>query len=198
MKLFKLSVSLLFMGLISLSAISQKIKLIEGDLSPLKGETSIMVKFTYDNMSVGKFDKEADYVAKKTQEYNKKEPGKGDACAKSWVNDREREFQPKFIELFEKEGGLAVSGKKPAKYTIIFKTTATDPGYNIGISRGSAYINAEAWIVETGSEKVIAKISLEKVPGRSYGGYDFDTGGRIAECYADAGKHLAKFIKKNS
>ena len=65
MKLLKTGVSLLFMGFISLSAIAQKIKLIDGDLSPLKGETSIMAKFTYDNMSVGKFPKEADYVAKR-------------------------------------------------------------------------------------------------------------------------------------
>jgi len=198
MKLLKLSSSLLLMALISLSASAQKIKLIEGDLSPLKGETTLGAKFTYDNMSVGKFDKEADYVAKKTDEYNKKEPGRGDSWAKSWVGDRERSFEPKFVELFEKETEMTVSRKKPAKYTLIFKTTYTDPGYNIGIMRGSAYINAEIWIVETASEKTIAKISLQKAPGRSYGGYDFDTGGRIAECYADAGKYVGKFIKKKS
>lgn len=186
------------MGLISVSASAQKIKLIEGDLSPLQGETTISTKFTYDNMSVGKYDKESDYIAKKTEEYNKKEPGRGDTWAKSWVSDRERTFEPKFIELFERETAMTVSKKKPAKYTLIFKTLSTEPGYNVGIMRGNAYINAEIWIVETATDKTIAKISLQKAPGRSYGGYDFDTGGRIAECYADAGKYVGKFIKKKS
>jgi hypothetical protein len=66
------------------------------------------------------------------------------------------------------------------------------------VTRKNATINAEAWIVETASQKVIAKISVEKVPGRTFGGNDYDTGIRITECYADAGKHLGKFIKKNS
>lgn len=199
MNFLKSSISFLFLGLISASAIAQKIKLIEGDLSPLKGETSVITEFTYDNMSVGKYDKEADYVAKKTEEYNKKEAGRGDSWAKSWVNDRTASFEPKFNQLFEKASEMAVTkNAKSAKYTIIFKTNSTEPGYNVGIMRGNAYINAEAWIVETAGKKVIAKISVLKVPGRTFGGYDFDTGGRIAECYADAGKSLGKFIKKKS
>lgn len=196
MKLLKLSSSLFFLGMISLSSMAQKIKLIEGDLAPLKGETSIAAKFTYDHMRVGKYDKEEDYVAKKTADYNKKEPGRGDNWAKSWASDRERMFEPKFIELFEKETEMTV--KKEAKYTLIFKTIFTEPGYNVPmISHENARIDAEVWIVETGNEKVIAKISVEKAPGRSYGGSDYDTGVRIAEAYADAGKYLGKFLKKN-
>lgn len=90
---------------------------------------------------------------------------------------------------------MTVSRKKPAKYTLVFKTTFIEPGWNVGIPRKNAMINAEAWIVETANEKVIAKIR-RKVPGHTFGGYDFDTGVRIAECYADAGKHLGKFIKE--
>ena len=57
--------------------------------------------------------------------------------------------------------------------------------------------DGEAWIVETADKsKVIAKISIQKAPGRTFGGYDFDTGERIAESYADAGKALGKFIRK--
>jgi len=186
------------MGLISVSSMAQRIKLIEGDLSPLKGETALGVKFLYENMKVGKFDQESDFVAKKTEEYNKKEPGKGDRWAKDWVRDREAQYEPKFVELFEKETEMTISRKKPAKYTLVFKTTFIEPGWNVGITRKNAMINAEAWIVETANEKVIAKISVEKVPGHTFGGYDFDTGVRIAECYADAGKHLGKFIKKKS
>lgn len=196
MKQLNRSIAFLMVAFFSVSASAQKIKLIEGDLAPLAGQTSINVKFIYDGMSVGKFDKESDYVAKKVEDYNKKEPGRGDNWAKSWVADREREFEPKFQELFDNNGNISISRKKPAKYTLIFKTLFTEPGYNVVISRKNASINAEVWIVETGKEAAIAKISVTKAPGRTFGGYDYDTGGRISECYAISGRELAQFIKK--
>jgi hypothetical protein len=45
---------------------------------------------------------------------------------------------------------------------------------------------------------VVAKVSIQKAPGRSFFGSDYDTGERIAESYADAGKGLGKFIKSKS
>ncbi|MCW3093604.1 MAG: hypothetical protein JWP81_4673 [Ferruginibacter sp.] len=174
---------------------AQKLKVTEGDLSSVKNETSINFDFTYDNMAVGKFDTEKEYLEKKTEEYNKKEPGRGDNWAKSWVSDRQARFEPKFIELFTKASGMSES--KTAKYTIIFKTKFTEPGFNIGIVRKNAKVNADAIIVETANKsKVIAIISVENALGRTFGGYDFDTGERIAEAYADAGKALGKYVKK--
>lgn len=198
MKILKLSFSLLILAFFAVSASAQKIKLIEGDLAPLAGASSINVQFVYDGMRVGKFDRESDYIAKKVEDYNKKEPGRGDNWAKSWVADRERSFEPRFEELFDKSGDITISRKKPAKYTLVFKTLFTEPGYNVVVTRKNAVINAEAWIVETGKDRVIAKISITKAPGRTFGGYDYDTGVRIAECYAVSGKKLAKFIKSKA
>ena len=104
----------------SMAIQAQRLKLQEGDLAALKTETSINFEFTYDNMSVGKFDTEKEYLEKKTAEYNKKEAGRGDNWAKSWAADRQSRFEPKFRELFTKESGMSES--KTAKYTIIFKT----------------------------------------------------------------------------
>lgn len=183
-------------SLLSISMVlqAQKLKLTEGDLSSLKDETSINFEFTYDNMSVGKFDTEKEYVEKKTEEYNKKETGRGDNWAKNWVSDRQARYEPKFIELFTKASGMPES--KSAKYTIIFKTKFTEPGFNIGIVRKNAKIDGEAVIVETANKKkVIAVISVDNALGRTFGGYDFDTGLRIGEAYADAGKALGKYMK---
>jgi hypothetical protein len=175
---------------------AQKLKITEGDLSALKGEKSLNADFTYENISVGKFKNEQDYIAKKTEDYNKKEAGKGDHWAKEWIEDRKNRFEPKFTELFEKYSDLSVTGaKKDAKYTLVYKTTTMEPGFNIGISRKNAEIDAEAWIIETASNKVMAKISVQNAKGRDFWGADFDTGARLAECYADAGKALGKFIK---
>ena len=117
-------------------------------------------------MSVGKYKKEEDYIDAKKAEYNKKEPGRGDNWAKSWVKDRESRFEPDFIKLFSENSGMEVSDK--GKYTLIFHTTSTEPGYNIAISRKNAYIDAEVLIVETANRSnVIAKLSLDNAPGRT-------------------------------
>ena len=176
---------------------AQKINIIEGDLSALKSEKNINVEFTYENMSVGKFKTEAEYVAKKTEEYNKKEPGKGDKWAQDWVSDRTGNFDRKFNELFEKHSNLVVTGaKKGAKYTLVYKTTFIEPGYNIYITRKNAETDAEVWIVEAANpSKVIAKLEVNHAKGRTFGGNDYASGERIGECYADAGKYLGKFIK---
>jgi hypothetical protein len=181
--------------LISQSIKAQHIKLMEGNLAPLRSESSIVLQFAYDNMRVGKYDKEDDYVNAKKDEYNRKDPGRGDNWAKNWVADRKGRFEPKFTELFEKHSGLSSSNK--AKYTLIFKTIFTEPGYNIGIMKNNAEIDAEIWIVETANpSNVIAKISLRNAPGRTYTGNDYDSGERISESYAVAGKNLGKFVKK--
>ena len=180
---------------ISMNASAQRLKLLEGDVSALKSETSINFEFTYDNMKVGKYDNESEYVADKTADYNKKEPGKGDTWAKSWVSDRQGRYEPRFIESFLAPTKMTQSAN--AKYTLIFKTTSTEPGFNIGVMRRNAEINGEAWIVETANrDKVIAKISVSRAPGGVFGGFDFDTGLRLTESYATAGKSLGKFVKK--
>jgi hypothetical protein len=194
MKLINKFIALLTLVFFSLNATAQHIRTREGDIADLKNETSINVEFRYDSMSVGKFDKESDYIEKKKAEYNTKEPGRGDEWAKSWVSDRKREFEPKFIELFEKTSNMLV--KKDAKYTLIFHTTSTEPGYNIYVTRKNAKIDAQVTIVLTADRsKKIAVISVDDAPGRTFSGNDYATGDRILECYAVSGKKLAKFIK---
>jgi hypothetical protein len=194
MKRLKSALLLCLMAGLSLSVLAQKIKKKEGSLDVLKNETSINVEFTYDDLSVGKYKKEQDYIDAKTAEYNKKEPGRGDNWAKSWIADRENRYEPDFIKLFTENSGMSVSDK--GKYTLIFHTTSIEPGFNIGITRKNAYIDAEVLIVETANKSnVIAKISVDNSPGRTAFGYDYDTGERISEAYAKAGKSLGKYIK---
>lgn len=193
----KINKWLLFAALI-LGAVSvlsaQKVKLIDGDLSPLKSEKSIVLAFSYDPMKVGKFDTDADYVSSRKQDLNSKEPGRGDTWANSWVADRASRFEPKFTELYEKYSVLAPA--RQAKYTLIFKTTFTEPGWNVGVMKKSALIDGEVWIVETANkDHAIAKISVMKAPGRTFWGSDYDTGVRIEEAYAAAGKAVGKFLK---
>ena len=179
------------------SSNAQKVKLVEGNLSALNGPTELNIQYDYSQMGVGKFKDEKDYLSKKSEEYNKKEDGKGDKWVQDWKNDRKERFEPKFEGLFNKSSKYKVGKAPNAKYTMIVKTTFTEPGYNVYVTRKNAMINAEAWIVETANpSKVIAKYTIMKSPGRTFGGYDFDTGVRIQEAYAAAGKALGKSMKK--
>ena len=189
--------NVLFIALLcySMAGYGQKIKVLEGDLSPLKGQTAVKTEFTYDNMSVGKFPKEADYIAQKKTDLDKKEPGRGDKWEQTWVSDRQERFEPQFRELFSKYSGISTTGED-SPYTLIFKTLKTEPGWNIGITRAPAFIDAEAWVVDTKDPaKVLAKISITKAPGRDAMGYDYETGARLQEAYAKSGKELGAFIK---
>lgn len=194
------TLSLALMLLIgNLSVTAQRIKVQDGDPSVIKTESSINIEFTYDKVSVGKYSNEKDYISKKTEEYNSKDPGRGDIWAKNWINDRQARYEPKFIDLFTITSHVTIS--KNAKYTLIFKTKSIEPGYNIGGGmigfggRKNAEIDAEVWIVETNNrDKKLAVMTVENAPGGTWGGYDYDTGTRIAESYAISGKKLAKFI----
>jgi len=192
----KKALLILLVGLTSASY-AQKIKLVEGDLSVLKGQKGLKTIFSYDDMSVGKFPKEADYIAKKKSEYNEKEAGSGDKWENTWVNDRKERFEPQFRELFSNYSEMSTV-QEDAPYTLIFKTTKTEPGWNVGVARSPAYIDGEAWIVKSDSpDKAVARITITKAPGRDVFGYDYETGARLQESYAKAGKELGAFIKKN-
>jgi hypothetical protein len=201
-KIIRLSGYLLLLFLFT-EATAQKISVASGSFDALKGTETINVTYNYDQMGVGKFDNEIDYINKKVDEYNKKEPGTGDKWKESWYADRESHFHPRFEEEFNnmctsKNAGLSINNSVPAKYTLEVKTTFTEPGYNIGISRMNAYIDLEVFLLETGNPgTVLAKMMVKNSPGRDAMGYDFDTGYRIQEAYAKGGKEIAYYIWKN-
>jgi len=180
----------------SITAQAQKVKLLDGSLDAIKSEEKLNLEYDYSDMGVGKFESEADYLAKKKADYDKKEPGRGEQWESSWKADRKNRFQPQFEELFSKHSGMTAGNIPTAKYTLIFKTTYTEPGYNVYVTRKNAEIDGEALLVETADKsKVIARMSVLNCPGRTFGGNDYDTGERIQEAYAVAGKGLGKFFK---
>jgi hypothetical protein len=180
----------------SSTAFAQKVKLVEGSLTSLKGQKEISTKFTYDNMIVGKDFTEEAYIKRKKGDYNEKEPGRGDLWEKAWVADRKERFEPQFIELFEKHSSMTTKSAD-AKYTLVFHTTRTEPGWNVGVMRAPARIDGEVLIVETANpSNVIAEMSVVNAPGRDAMGFDFETGYRIQEAYAKSGKEVAKLLVK--
>jgi len=212
MKRLKHLILLSFILLVADKGFSQKVKLEEGDLSALKSEKTLAFAFSYDSMMIGAGkgsgrppgpphpghshgqQTEAEYVAKHTEDYNKKSPGKGDEWAKAWKDDREALYEPAFTKEFEKYGSLQPDPK--SKYTLIFKTTNTEPGFNVGFMRHNAEVSGVAWIVETANKShVIAKISVINAPGGNFFENDYATDERIATAYSEAGRGLGYYIK---
>ena len=201
MKNTKISLLLIFVSL-TVFSFGQKVVSVEGNCDFIKGEKEIKIVYDYSEMSVGKFNSEEDYVNEKVAEGNKKEAGKGDKWKDSWYGSRERVYHVKFETLFNK--GLAkrgITGSQDAdgaKYTLIVKTTFTEPGFNVGVMKRPSAINVEYIFVETGTENVIAKFTQEGIPGSQAAGFDYDTSTRISESYAKAGKMLAAYIYKKT
>lgn len=196
---FKLFLSACLIFLFSGFSYSQKIKQ-KGDLSALKNAKKIELVFTYDNMRVGKYEDESVYVEERVQKRNEKEPGSGDKWRDAWFNDREERFEPQFHELFnnyiEKSGIKASEEYSDATVKAIIHTTFTEPGFNVGVVRKSASIDAEIIFIDKKTGKEIGRLIITKVPGRDAFGYDFDTGLRIQEAYAMLGKSSGKYIYK--
>lgn len=192
----KLYVLALLCAFVTSGVYAQKIKVLDGSLDALKGIDKLNLEYDYSKMGVGKFATEKEYLDRKKKDYNEKEAGRGDEWVRSWEADRANKFQPQFEELFGKHSGITAGDIPNAKYTLIFKTTYTEPGYNIYVSRKNAEIDGEAIIVETANRSnVIARLSVLNNPGRTFGGNDYDTGTRIQESYAVAGKGLGKYLK---
>ena len=201
MKTLKIALAtLLVLGITTVQA--QKIKVTQGDLSFLKGQSEVLLEYDYSEMSVGKFDKEEDYVNKKVAEYNEAEAGRGDTWKDNWEGDREGRYHPKFEELlnnYTKKADCNFDQTNiKAKYTMILKTTFTEPGFNIGIVKKDAMIHVEVKFVETANnENVLTVITMTNVPGRGMGN-DYDAGYRIQESYAKCGKSLGAFLVKKA
>lgn len=176
--------------------LAQRIKVESGDLSFLKNIKTFKVSYDFTGMKVGK-KTEDEYLNDKAARYDKDEPGRGGKFKESWFRDRETRFYPKFEELFNEHGskaGLKIS-RTEGEGEMVVHTTFTEPGYNVGVSRMNASINLMVHFKKDGTE--LAKVSVTGAPGQTFGGYDFDTGVRIAEAYAKAGKELAQFLSKS-
>ena len=74
-------------------------------------------------------------------------------------------------------------------------TTFFEPGWHAGVLRRPALLNLEVTFTKAGEELVM--ITILKCSGSDAMVSDFDTGYRINEGYAKAGKSLGKYLMKN-
>ena len=182
---------------------AQKMKVSDGKFKNLKGIPTYNLEFDYADVQIPKYDSEEEFLEDKMAKREEKEAGTGEKFKKSWFADRAEKYEPKFIESFNKRfEATEVRVDKDfaaAKYTIKIHTVRMYAGYNVGVVRRNAEIDAIITIYETENpSNVLLTGKYSKVQGNGAMGYDFDSGYRISECYAKLAKNIAKGIKKVS
>ncbi|GEP49804.1 hypothetical protein FNO01nite_04760 [Flavobacterium noncentrifugens] len=192
--------TVLLLLLVSSAAIAQKMKVVSGDFKNLKGISEYDVAFDYTGLTVDKFKTEDEFLADKMKK--REEKGKDEDFKTSWFADREKRYEPKFIESFNKrfDGTVKIDkGLKSAKYKMTVKTTWIHPGFNVGVARSNSKITAEITISDAANpSNVLLVVSYEKAEGAGAMGYDFDSGYRISESYAKLAKEFASDIKSKA
>ena len=177
-------------------ASADDIKLQSGNLSFLRGQATVCVKYVYDGMMVDNRTEE-DFIKFQTGEESKGGPGKAEDWLNHWKNDRAGRYQP----LFEKRINEALRKRAVefspnatgAKYTLVMKVVSIHPGWaGWGLIHDSSRIDAQATFVETAQpENVLAVITLKKVGGN---GFDYNFFGRLADAFGNCGKQLGHFL----
>src|SRR5690606_31196453 len=107
----------------------------------------------------------------------------------------------KFIESFNKrfDGEVRVAKDIDAEYTMKIHSTMMWAGYNVGIVRKNAKLEATVSVYKTSNpSEVLWSANYTKVEGSGAMGYDFDSGYRITEAYAKIAKEVAHNIKKKA
>jgi hypothetical protein len=195
----KKQILLLLAGILVFQLQAQKIKLTDGSLSQLKGQDQFDISFTYaKNLKVGKLSEEK-YIEKKMADAEEREPGTGEKWKSMWYEDRTVHFEPMFLELLNANSNDVIfrEGISGAQYMMVVNTVFIEPGFNVGVAKKNASIDLEIKIVPVDDQsKVLATIMIYGSPGRSWGYGDYDTGIRVGEAYAKAGKELGKFLVK--
>ncbi|SDG64713.1 hypothetical protein [Winogradskyella thalassocola] len=196
----KNKLSLVFIFLFSTLIYAQKLKIKEGSFKSLKDIKEYSLIFDYSNLEIPKFDSEEDFLKDKMDKREEKEAGSGEEFKKSWFEDRENRYEPKFIESFNKrfeDNTVNVNKRENSKYTMVVKTTLMYAGYNVGVWRQNAKIEATITIFESdNADKILFSGDYTKIEGNGAMGYDFNSGYRISEAYAKLAKEFAKNLKK--
>ena len=182
---------------LSLTVSAQKGDLKSGDWKAISGITTFDLEFEYGNVTVPDFDTEEDYIKQKMKEKNEDKPGEGEVWRKRYFADREEHFEPKFIESFNKRGDWK-TGKDldDAEHVIKVDVTMLSHGWNVGVMRKAARLDAVISVYKRGEDKPLLSAKYENVKGADAMGFDYGIHSRVAEGFAKLAKSFLADVKK--
>ncbi len=183
--------------LMTFTMVAQKGKVVQGKWKSLDGIEQFDLEFDYSNVKIPEFDKEEDYITQKMKEKDEDEPGQGEIWKQKYFADREDHFEPKFIESFNKRGDQKVSkSSDDSQYILKVIITNSYNGWNVGVMRKAARIDATIIIHKKEDDTPIFMVNYENVKGADAMGFDFESHIRVAEAYAKLAKSFMSDFKK--
>jgi hypothetical protein len=189
------AIMLIFGLLIGNSHTAKAQKIVSGDLSFLKKQTSINVVFDFTNFKLEK-ETEAEYLAREVADKNKKEAGSGDKFKENWIKDRD----VKFVEAFKKLLGerIDINVNDPnARYTLVVcNINLTNKGWGNKISGGHpASMTNDFKFVETANQNNV--VCLLHEDRTQYMAMTGTLSQKVQGCLEYSTAFLAKNMKKN-
>jgi hypothetical protein len=178
----------------------QDIRLTSGNLGSLKSESQFNLIYSYENMAVGEFSKEADYKDKKINEYNTKTPGKGDKWGVDWEDNKKNMWEPAFEMMFNKTLKKfkvnATPNNSQSKYTIVVHTVFLEIGFT-GWSYANKASEIHLEIAVYSNDNMDTPLATMTIRAQgSASDYSSTSGVRISSAYSLAGKGLGKLFLK--
>ena len=170
-------------------------EIVSGDLSFLKGQTSINVVFDFTEFKLEK-ETEAEFLAREVAEKNQKEAGSGDKFKENWISDRDLKFVAGFKKVLGERVSIPVTDPN-AKYTLVVcNINLTNKGWGKQITGGNpAEMIIDFKFVETANPSNVVCLLRE---GRTR--YMATTGTlsqKVQGCLEYCTSYLAKNMKKN-
>lgn len=195
-------VLLLSLMMVANVVLAQKVKVVSGNFSALKGQSEVNVVFDYSNLKLMKDNiTETEYIANRVKELNEKNKGNGEVWKKKWEGAKTGIWAPKFLEIanvVSKKSKTGISFQEDlnsAKYTLIVEAVWIFPGWDVYMMKQPAKVTTRIKLVETANKSnVLAELTSEDAPGDQWGN-NFSNESRIGEGFAKTAKTLvAKFI----
>lgn len=179
---------------------AQKMANEKGSLAVLKNETSVNIRFSYDNLKLMKEQlSEEQYVKERRKDLNEKDKGNGDVWVSKWQNAKDGIWEPKFVELLLKTVKTGVTfneGNEEAKYTLLVDAVWIYPGWDVYMMKQAAKVTTHIRLVETANPSVVLyETDAIEAPGDQFGS-NFSNESRIGEGFAKTAKTLGKTINK--
>ncbi|WP_136668450.1 hypothetical protein [Flavobacterium sp. H122] len=175
------------------SGYSQRFKILEGELENLKNINSFNAEFNYENIEVHGFKSEEEFLKEKMEKRNA-DPGKAEEFRANWFSNREKYYNPAFIDYFNKyfknqECKIASEAAHLMKVNLTWIYT----GYAVEPAKLSTVI--DFYDVNNPSKKLLS-IQFDKVIGLEKKMIAVNEHDRIIGAFEKLAKNLAIQLKR--
>jgi len=192
----------LFLILCSTTLFSQVVEIFEGDFTNLKGISTYNLIFDYSNLKVSHYNTEEDFLRSKAEGVN------GEKFKKDWFSDREKYYEPEFIERFNyylKKSGIKVGKNldnvdyaniESVDYVMKIQTVSLYTGYSNVDFRSNSEITVDISIYNINDpENLLLKGRYYNVNVETSKSANQAT--KISKSYGQLGKLIAVDIRKS-